>query len=64
MLTPISFKYGIPEMGKVTQLRLLLCLTFLEVINMVLYYEFGVYQNQPLTIRTDRVGLNKMIDCY
>lgn len=64
MLMPISFKYRILEMEKVTQFMLLLCLTIFEVINMVICYEFGTYQNSALTMGTDCVGLDKIIEYY
>ena len=63
ILVPVSFKCGIPEMEKVTQLRLLLCFTVLEVIHM-LNYDLGTYQNQAVVIRTDWIGMSKMVEYH
>ena len=50
-------------MEKVTQLRLLLCFTVLEVIHM-LNYDLGTYQNQAVVIRTDWIGMSKMVEYH
>ena len=63
ILGPVSFTYGIPEMEKVTQLRIPSWFTVLEVMHMF-NYDLGTYQNQALVIRTDWIRMSKMVEYY